>query len=437
MKGIGMKRKRFALVAALAGLSMLAAACSSGNSSAGGSNQKVTITYATPAGGGQPEIKLYNTLISQFEKLHPNITVKQDIIPATSDPQFWQKLQVEAAGNTYPDLTYVHYSWFPQAVADHYLSPLDSGSTNLGLNTGDYFSTAVQQLSSGGHLYAAPRETSTIALYYNATMFQKAGLKTPNDYAAAGQWNWNTYKDVAQKLTDPANHQYGAIAPVDVPYGLFSTIYSFGGSLLNKSNTKSAFDSPQDINALTFLHSIIANGSAVLPAQNTKLNLFANGKVGMYISGYWDIALTGSAIKTFQWDVAPLPTGTTNLTRSGSAGYGIPAKAAHPQQAMEFLKFLETQQSMQYLAKLGLIIPALKSVAESPQFLQPNVAPAHRSVFIQELAHGRLDPEVPGWSQVVDTITNGTDPVWSGGQTPSQAASQISAQINSDLSSSS
>lgn len=434
MKGIGMKCQKFALAVALTAVSVAVVACSSGSSGSSTSGgQKVTITYATPAGGGQPEIKLYNDLIAQFERLHPDIVVKQDVIPATSDPQFWQKLQVEAAGNQYPDLTYVHESWFPQAVSVNYFNPLDSGTTNAGLDTKAFFGTAVQQLSSGGHLYAAPRETSTIAVYYNATIFQKANVETPTQYAAAGQWNWNTFKTVAQKLTDKANHQYGAIAPVDVPYGLFSTIYSFGGNLLNSANSKAEFSSPQDINALAFLHSIIADGSAVLPAQNTKLNLFANGKVGMYISGYWDVALTGGAIKTFTWDVAPLPTGTTDLTRSASAGYGIPAKASHPQQALEFLKFLETQQSVQYLAKLGLIIPAMKSVAESPQFLQPNAEPAHRSVFIQQLAHGRLDPEVPQWSQVVDAITNGTDPIWSGAQTPSQAASQISQQIDSEL----
>src|SRR5690349_21831752 len=85
---------------------------------------KVTITYATPAGGGQPEIKLYNTLIKRFEKQNPNIIVKQQVIPVPGDPQFWQKLQIEAAANQYPDLTYVHYSWFPQAVRFNYLSRL-------------------------------------------------------------------------------------------------------------------------------------------------------------------------------------------------------------------------------------------------------------------------------------------------------------------------
>jgi multiple sugar transport system substrate-binding protein len=422
--------KRLVLAAAVASAAVLVTSVVAATAAR---TETVTITYATPAGGGQPEIKLYDTLIQQFEKLHPNITVKQDIIPATSDPQFWQKLQVKAAANQYPDLTYVHYSWFPQAVRFNYLSGLGSGSTNANINNNSFFPTTIQQFTYQNQLYALPRETSTIALYYNATMFSRAHVKTPNQYAAEGKWTWNTYKQVAKKLTNAKAHQWGAIAPVDVPYGLFSTIYAFGGSILNADNTKSTFDTAPDIAALSFLQSIIANKSAVLPAQNAKLNLFANGKVGMYISGYWDVALTGGSIKTFKWDVAPLPRGKTNLTRVASGGYGIPAKAAHPQEALEFLRFLETRQSTQYLAKLGLIIPALKSVAQSSTFLQPHGVPAHRSVFIAALQHGKLDPEIPQWAQMVDAITNGTDPIWSGAQTPQQAARNVAKQVDSIL----
>lgn len=383
---------------------------------------KITITYATPAGGGQPEIKLYNKLIQQFEKLHPNIVVKQQVVPVASDPEFWQKLQVMAAANQYPDLTYVHYSWFPQAVRFGYLSKLDTGSTNAGIKKRAFFPTTIQQFSYEGSLYGIPRETSTIALYYNASMFAKAHLKTPNQYYKAGKWNWALYRKIASKLTNVKKHQWGAIAPVDVPYGLFSTIYSFGGSILNNNNKKSAFNTAPDIQALTYLRGIISDKSAVLPAQNAKLNLFANGRVGMYTSGYWDIALTGGAIKTFKWDVAPLPRGRSQLTRVASGGYGIPAKASHPKEALMFLRFLSTKRSTTYLAKLGLIIPALKSVAESKGFLQPHGTPAHRSVFIAELRHGRLDPEIPQWSKMVDIITNGTDPIWTGQESPRQAA---------------
>jgi multiple sugar transport system substrate-binding protein len=416
-----------AVLAAVAGLSSFIVAATAART------DTVTITYATPAGGGQPEIKLYDTLIQRFEKLHPDIKIKQDIVPATSDPEFWQKLQVKAAANQYPDLTYVHYSWFPQAVQYNYLSPLDSGSTNANVNKSSFFPTTIMQFTNQMHLYALPRETSTIALYYNATMFAKAHLKTPNQYAAAGKWTWNTYKQVAQKLTNAKAHQWGAIAPVDVPYGLFSTIYSFGGSILTPDNKKSTFDTAPDIVGLSFLRSIIANKSAVLPAQNSKLNLFANGKIGMYISGYWDVALTGGSIKTFKWDVAPLPQGRTNLTRVASGGYGIPAKAAHPQEALEFLRFLETPQSTQYLAKLGLIIPALKAVATSRAFLQPGGVPAHRHVFIQALRHGKLDPQITQWSQMVDAITSGTDPLWAGSITPAQAGKNVAQQVNSIL----
>jgi multiple sugar transport system substrate-binding protein len=421
----------FSALGLLTALSLSPAAATSFASPAHAS--KVTITYATPAGGGQPEINLYNTLIKRFEKANPNIVVKQDIIPSTSDPQFWQKLEVMAAANQYPDLTYVHYSWFPQATEFGYLSRLDAGSTNAGIKKSAFFPTTIQQFSYKGGLYAIPRETSTIALYYNASMFAAAHLQTPNQYAKAGKWTWALYKSVAQKLTNAKKHHWGAIAPVDVPYGLFSSIYSFGGCILKTKNTKSCFADAPNVAALTYLRSIIANKSSILPAQNAKLNLFANGDVGMYISGYWDVALTGGSIKTFKWDVAPLPKGKTNLTRVASGGYGIPAKAAHPKQALKLLRFLSTATSTAYLAKLGLIIPALKAVAESKQFLQPGGVPAHRGVFIQALSHGRLDPEIPQWSQMVDIISSGTDPIWTGQQSPKSAAKSIDSQINNLL----
>jgi multiple sugar transport system substrate-binding protein len=430
-----MSYKRFVYVfvalATLASVSVVPTAATSFAATAHAS--KVTITYATPAGGGQPEIKLYNTLIKRFEKKNPNIVVKQQIIPVSSDPEFWQKLEIEAAANQYPDLTYVHYSWFPQAVRFGYLSRLDGGSTNAKIRKSAFFATTIKQFSYKSKLYAMPRETSTIALYYNATMFAKAHLLTPNQYASKGKWTWSTYRTVAKKLTNVKKHQWGAIAPVDVPYGQFSSIYSFGGSILNATNTKCEFSSPNDVAALTFLRSVIANKSSVLPSQNAKLNLFANGHVGMFSSGYWDVALTGGSIKTFKWDVAPLPKGSTNLTRVASGGYGIPAKAAHPKQALKFLQFLSTATSTAYLSKLGLIIPALRAVAQSKQFLQPGGVPAHRAVFIDALKHGKLDPQITQWAQMVDIITSGTDPIWAGTQSPKSAARSITAQVNALL----
>lgn len=391
---------------------------------------KTTITYATPAGGGQPEITLYDKLIAQFEQANPDIQVKQQVVPASSDPEYWQKLQVMAAANDYPDLSYAHYSWFPQAVNVGYLRDLQSDIESSGFKPADFFPTTTQQFTHDDKLYALPRETSSIALFYNATMFANAKLSTPNQLFSEGKWTWSEFRSIAQQLTDTKTGQWGAITPVDMPYGLFSVLYSFGGGVLTSDNTKSMFTTAEDIEALTFLSELVKDKTAILPGQAQQLNLFANGKIGMYASGYWDIAANLTAAKSFDWDVAPLPKGTVQATRVASGGYAIPAKSKHPAEAWKLLQFLSTPQSTTYLADLGLIIPALKAVAESPDFLKPNAVPAHRRVFVDALQYGKLDPEIPQWAQMITIIGNETDKLWLGQQTPEQTGKNIDSELN-------
>ena len=55
---------------------------------------------------------------------------------------------------------------------------------------------------------------SPYIVYYNKTLFQENGLKTPFEYYKEGNWNWKTFLEVATKLTkdtdgDGKVDQYG------------------------------------------------------------------------------------------------------------------------------------------------------------------------------------------------------------------------------------
>src|SRR5205807_7931678 len=71
--------------------------------------------------GEANEMQLYEGLISKFEQTHPNIKVKLETVVASSDPEYFQKVQVIAASGDYPDVIYGHYSWFPAALEKHFL----------------------------------------------------------------------------------------------------------------------------------------------------------------------------------------------------------------------------------------------------------------------------------------------------------------------------
>lgn len=399
--------------------------------------------------GEANEMSLYEGLIAKFEQTHPNIKVKLETVVASSDPEYFQKVQVIAASGDYPDVIYGHYSWFPAALEKHFLKEMDPYLQKAGLSKSAYFPTAIQQFSANDKLYALPRETSAIALYYNADLFKQAGLKTPNQYFAEGNWTWDTYLQAAKKLTkdsggntaDQSNFnpnsivQWGTVAPVNMPYGLFPVVYSYGGDILDKSNTTCRLDQLGGIQGISFLRDLILKHHvAILPSQAQQTNLFANGKVGMMAGGYWEIVVTGSAIKTFAWDVAPLPKGKIQSTRVATGAYAIPAKAKHPDEAWEVIRSLSTPDNTMGLAHLGLIIPALRAAAESPEFLSPGKTPLHRKVFVDALSYGRLDPRTTHWAEMVDTIGSQMDLVWTGKLTPDAAARDACVKVNALLS---
>ena len=47
--------------------------------------------------------------------------------------------------------------------------------------------------------------TGTMMCYYNATMFEEYGVKTPKEYFLEGKWNWDTYLDVCVQMTKDTN----------------------------------------------------------------------------------------------------------------------------------------------------------------------------------------------------------------------------------------
>ena len=232
--------------------------------------------------GEANEIKLYEGLAAKFEQAHPNIKIKLETVVASSDPEYFQKVLVIAASGDYPDIIYGHYSWFPVALEKKFLTELDPFIAKAGISKSTFFPTAVEQFSANGKLYAVPRETSAIALYYNEDLFKQAGLKSPNDYFAEGKWTWDTYLELAKKLTtdrggrtadqtgfDPNSIvQWGTIAPVNMPYGLFPVVYSYGGDILDKTNTACRLNQPAGVQAIAFLRDLVLKYRvAVLPAQ--------------------------------------------------------------------------------------------------------------------------------------------------------------------------
>src|SRR5439155_1600431 len=83
-------------------------------------------------------------------------------------------------------------------------------------------------------------------------LFDAAGLQYPTD-----QWTWDDFRAAAKALTNPAKKQFGFSYPMDASedtvWHYDPLLWQNGGSILDASNTKAAFNSPQGVQALQVL----------------------------------------------------------------------------------------------------------------------------------------------------------------------------------------
>jgi sn-glycerol 3-phosphate transport system substrate-binding protein len=89
---------------------------------------------------------------------------------------------------------------------------------------------------AGGVLRAVPFNRSMPVLFYNKTIFEEYGIKTPPS-------TWREFRETAAKLSDPARGTRGAGLCWDTDAWIFeSMLYSWGGEILDDTNKRVVFN---------------------------------------------------------------------------------------------------------------------------------------------------------------------------------------------------
>ena len=160
-------------------------ACSSGPSS---SSNNITITLAAPNQFTTSSADFgpaWSTAVSQYEKLHPNVTVKIDVLPLVS---FNQTISTQLAAGTAPDIVFnqATYKSFMVTKLDSYFNqpnPYAPGKAKWidWFNTSAFSFSNPQALTpiNDGHLYWVPLNLVGVGLFVNMDAFQKAGVAFP------------------------------------------------------------------------------------------------------------------------------------------------------------------------------------------------------------------------------------------------------------------
>ncbi len=378
--------------------------------SAGAALSETEITFQL--WGSPQEGEVWAGIAKAFEAAHPDIKVKIELSDWDS---YWEKLRVQMAGGTPPDVfamdAPLYPDWQSRGVLLNLQPYLDADPSAL---DGVYPITLEAYKTPEGY-FGLPRDFQTIVLYYNKDMFDAAGVAYPTE-----DWTWDDLRATAKTLTldkdgDGATDQWGFWAEAyDQEPFWGSVIWSHGGDIVDAAAGKTLIGSPEAAAGFEFIRAMWLDDKS-MPTQSQLAQYgydgFLAGISAMGVSGHWSVP--DYATQPFAWDVAPMPSGPAGrVTGVNSAGFVIAKDSKSPDAAWEFVKYATSDAGQSELAKIGFAVPIRESVARSDAYLGQATKINHQ-MFIDALAYARVKPVFKGYEEWSAAVGDALSLIWS------------------------
>lgn len=363
--------------------------------------------------GTAEDAKGRDTIVKEFNKVHPDIPVQVQGIQGADWGDFFAKVLTLVAAGTPPDVCYVATEGV-QLFSQRLASPLDHYVRRDRAEMQDFFSdvhpSLVEAAMYEGSLFQIPLDFNAANVYYNTSAFQKAGVQRPPD-----NWTKDDFHTIAQQLKKSVNGQFraffwtnrlwGGVVPwlyvndtsflteSKAPGGrwLWDTFYKDdpssaqrgGGYRWLEPNT----DDPRVLESFEFLHDLVSEGLASSPAQgggNELVGLFASGKIGMTpAGGYWAEGLNAGGMGPNAYDVSYFPRWRSQRHQFGAAGYMVLKTSKRKDQAWEWIKFNTSKEAMQLAIPAPATTPTRRSMVNAAFYKK--TGPKHWQVFYDTL----------------------------------------------------
>jgi multiple sugar transport system substrate-binding protein len=417
--------------AVLPSAAALLAACgggSGGGGTGGGGNGTTKLTWSY---WGSPEENQLNLKVKEaFEKANPGIVI--DVV-WTPFAQYFQRLDSMIAGGKIPDVMFLTY--IQKYAAERTIEDLGPWIKKGGVDLNDYWPHFLDAMQYRGKTYALQRDGDIDVIYFNQDHLQQAGVKKPDK-----TWTWDTFKQALAKLTQKSGDRvtrYG-LAMEQSKYWIW--MGETGGwwfdDVVNPS--RCTLNDAKAIAGLEFQADLIKRGQMMPVNDQTQ-----GGDQGVFQAGLASMIIQNpSRIPAFnqqgmKYALAPIPKPSQGnwADNSGGAGFAMSAKSKNKDAAWRFLSWLQSNKGgMPMFASSGVLFPALKSVANSKDFLKPPPPGKDAMPFMAQYAKTLSAALFPDFAELsMKIIEPGLQNVWAGQQSVSAAVPPLVQQINTYL----
>ncbi len=396
-------------------------------------DEEITLRWRTRP-DNQAEIDVYQAASEAIDEQLDGISLVYE--PGGSETASYQDVLVTEIDNgTAPDVFWIPGTDIARFAEDGLILNLaDIAAADEDYSETDFYAGPMEFLTTpiegqDPALWGLPRDVSAFAIYYNAELFDEAGL----DYPGGEDWDWEAFAEASEEISSLGDEVFGfGMNAWWANYGYF--VNAAGGSFFNEDFTGCAIDSEASVEGLEFAAELFEEGYAV-PWGTDSEPPFLAGNVGMFMNGRW--ATPGTiANADFEWNVAPLPVGPsgepTNWLFWG--GYVVNADTPNPEAAWELVTQLTSPEIQGQIASLGANIPSRATDEAIDLFLGtlPDSG-VDNQAFIDGTTASDVRTEAPlffgNWPAVDTAYGTGVTSIFNGEQSAQDFADAICAQV--------
>ena len=356
--------RRLALLAVGAAATMTLAGCGGGSGfeedGAGAAQEKDAPISVLIGSSGDPETKAVEEAVGAWSEesgIDAEVQVAADLN---------QELAQGFAGGEPPDLFYLSTDSLASYASNGSLEPYASGLENAGT----FFPALEEAFTYDDEFWCAPKDFSTLALVINTKLWDQAGL-TDADIPT----DWDGLRAAAEKLTK--GKQVGLVFGPE--YQRIGTFFEQnGGGLTNDEGTEATVNSPENVEALTFVKDMMKDGVAAYSSDvgaGWGGEAFGKELGAMTIEGNWIEGAMKNDFPDVDYKVVKLPAGPAGeATLQYTNCWGVAAQSDNIDGAKSLVEHLTTPEQQMAFAEAFGVMPSVEEVADEWRAKYPDLA---------------------------------------------------------------
>jgi multiple sugar transport system substrate-binding protein len=377
------------------------AACGDDSDSGGGEATSLQVLIGS---SGEAETAAVTAAAERFTEA---TGIDVEIVPAQD---LVQQLTQGFAGGNPPDVFYVDPIQVRQ-FADS-LHPYGSQIDDLD----DFQPELVESYTVDGEVYCVPKDGGALALLINNDAWAAAGL-TESDYPTT----WEDLATVSQTLT--TGDQVGLAFNADRHLaGTF--MLQAGGWFVNDDLTEATANTPENVEALTFMQENLTNGNFQFVTQVDSEwggEAFGTGRSAMTIEGPWIMGALTNDYPDISWTAVELPEGPGGPgTTQFSNCWGVAMDSADTDAAVQLVEHLASPEEQQAFTEAFGPTPSRASLQDWFEENRPEAG-----AFNAGIDYSRAPVPLPSFTSVLDDFNSQLPDLATGATSPEEILDRL------------